>query len=41
MRNEMPELSFKELLMVPEGPPESVWERALDAAFAAPRRRCS
>lgn len=36
MRNEMPELSFKELLMVPEGPPESVWERALDAAFAAP-----
>lgn len=35
MRKEMPEISFKEMLMVPDGPPESVWERALDAAYAA------
>lgn len=30
----MPKIRFQELLIVPEGPPESVWERALDAAFA-------
>jgi hypothetical protein len=35
MSDEMPEMSFKEMLVVPEGPPESVWERALDAAFAS------
>lgn len=35
MSHEMPEISFKEMLIVPEGPPESVWERALDAAFAS------
>jgi hypothetical protein len=34
MRYEMPEISFKDMLMVPDGPPESVWERALDAAYA-------
>lgn len=32
----MPEISFREMLMVPDGPPEAVWERALDAAYAAP-----
>lgn len=27
--------------MVPDGPPESVWERALDAAYAAPEEDTS
>lgn len=36
MSAEMPEISFKDMLLVPGGPPESVWERALDAAFTHP-----
>ncbi|MBP1135059.1 hypothetical protein JOE31_001291 [Arthrobacter sp. PvP023] len=35
MSNEIPESSFKQILLVPEGPPEAVWDRAMDAAFAA------
>lgn len=31
----MPRIRFSNLLLVPEGPPESVWERALDAVYAA------
>lgn len=38
MSNEVPEISFKEMLLVPEGPPAAVWERALEAAFAAPQQ---
>jgi hypothetical protein len=35
MSHEVPEISLKEMLMVPDGPPAAVWERALEAAFAA------
>ncbi|MDQ1058393.1 hypothetical protein QFZ23_002294 [Arthrobacter globiformis] len=31
----MPEINFKEMFLVPDGPPESVWERAVDAVYAA------
>ena len=35
MSHEVPEISLKAMLMVPDGPPAAVWERALQAAFAA------
>jgi hypothetical protein len=37
----MPEISFKEMLMVPDGPPDSVWERALDAAYSTAEQDAS
>lgn len=33
MSPERPEFSFKELLLVPDGPPESIWRNALNYAF--------
>lgn len=35
MNREVPELSLYELLFIPEGPPETVWERAMEVAFTA------
>lgn len=34
MNPDLTETSFKEVLLVPEGPPEAVWERAMHAAYA-------
>lgn len=32
MNHDLPEISFKAVLLVPGGPPEAVWERALHEA---------